>query len=149
MDHSLVENVAMHAFWIMTVKDESTWEILEATATRLHRSKPKNINPPTPIQTKTHKIPKPTHQNPKSSNTNLIKTHKPTTTAHRKDKERLERGTKKQKGEKRKKSSRTKEKFKEVRHRESKTKTKTKKCNGVKSHLGLRTEVVSFKMFWT
>ena len=129
MDHSLVENVAMHAFWIMTVKDESTWEILEATTTHLHQSKPKNINPPTPIQTKTHKIPKPTHQKPKSSITYLIKTHKPTTTAHHKDKERLERGTKKPMGEKRKKSFRTKEKFKEVRHRESKTKTKQKQKN--------------------
>jgi len=44
------------------VEDESTWEILEVTATCLRQSKPKNPTPPTPIQKKTYKISKPIHK---------------------------------------------------------------------------------------
>ena len=93
----------------ITVEDESTWEILEATATRLRRSKPKN---PQNIQTKTHKIPKLIHKKTQifqhRSNQNSQTTATPPPRRSTKDKERLEKGTRKPYGEKRKKSSGTK-----------------------------------------
>ena len=83
----------MH-FVTVTVEDESTWGILEVIATCLRRSKPKNQNPLTPIQTKTYKIPKPIHEKIQifqhKSNLHLQTTTNPPP-AHRKDRELRER----------------------------------------------------------